>query len=241
MERWHDKDRAALEAAKDDALLDSFVDENRRFILRCASRTCRRFVTESDDEFEVALVAFVEAVRTYDAEAGSFAGFASLVIRRRLLDHFDKLHRRRVEIPAGSAMTWDEVAAPAGVVAEVQEAVARDSEAQARTVKDEIEAVGGILKGYGFSFFDIAEASPKSKKTKGCCARAVNWMLELPARIAKMRQRHTLPVMELSNACDLSHKVVDRHRRYIIAATEILDGDFPQLSEYLRYIKRDRA
>lgn len=241
MDLWQDRDQAAVEAARDEARLNGFVEENKRFILRCASRTCRRFITESDDEYEVALVAFVEAVRTFNAEAGGFPGFAALVIRRRLLDHFDKVHRRRNEVSVGSAMSWDDAEGRTGVMAEVQKAIVQESESAERTVKDEIEAVGGILKGYGFSFFDVAEASPKSTKTKGYCARAVNWMLDLPARIARMRQRRSLPVMELSTACDLSHKVVDRHRRYIIAATEILDGDFPQLSEYLRYIKRDRT
>lgn len=235
MELWKNMDRQAVEAAKDETALDRFTSENKNFILRCASRTCKRFITESDDEFEIALVAFVEAVRSFDPEAGGFKGFAALVIRRRLMDSFDKLRHRTPEVLAGNAMTWDE-----GAGAEVQKIIAMSSLGPEHTVKDEIDAMSGILKEYGFSFFDIAEASPRSKRTKGYCARAVNWMLDLPARILRMRQRRSLPVMELSNACEISHKVVDRHRRYIIAATEILDGDFPQLSEYLRYIKRDR-
>lgn len=236
MELWKNMDQQAVEAARDEAALDRFTSESKRFILRCASKTCKRFITESDDEFEIALVAFVEAVRAFDPEAGGFKGFAALVIRRRLMDSFDKLRQRTPEVLAGNAMSWDESAG-----AEVQKIIALSSLGPEHTVKDEIDAMSGILKAYGFSFFDIAEASPRSKRTRGYCARAVNWMLDLPARILRMRQRRSLPVMELSTACEISHKVVDRHRRYIIAATEILDGDFPQLSEYLRYIKRDKA
>lgn len=239
MDLFHDKDRRAVEAAQSEASLDQFVTENRSFILRCASRTCKRFVNEGDDEFEVALVAFVEAVNTFNPDAGGFNGFAALVIRRRLMDYFQSKHRRRNEVLAGTAMTWEEESAQSGVIAEVQKVIVSRSMGPEHTVKDEIEAVSGILNSYGFSFFDIAEASPRTKKTRGYCARAVRWMLELPARIVKMRKRRSLPVMELSVSCEISHKVVDRHRRYIIAATEILDGDFPQLAEYLHYIKRD--
>ena len=234
MELWKNLDRRAVEAAQDEATLDRFTTESKNFILRCASKTCRRFITESDDEFEIALAAFVEAVRTYNPQAGGFRGFAALTIKGRLTDSFDKLRHRTPEALADSAMAW-------GEGAEVQKVIAQSSLGPEHTVKDEIDAMSGILKEYGFSFFDIAEASPRSKRTRGCCARAVNWMLDPPARILRMRQRRSLPVMELSSACDISHKVVDRHRRYIIAAAEILDGDFPQLSEYLRYIKRDDA
>lgn len=234
LELWRDRDQEAIAARQNEDAMNRFVYENRRFILRCASKTCKRFITESDDEYEVALVAFFEAIRTFNPEAGGFTGFAALVIRRRLMDHFDREKRREPEVLIGDAMTWDEEI-PRGVMAEVQREIASAPE---RTVRDEIDAMAGILKDYGFTFFDVAEASPKTAKTRGFCAKAVNWMLALVARILRMRQRRSLPVGEISKECALSSKVVDRHRRYIIAATEILDGDFPRLAEYLQYIKR---
>ena len=240
LDLWRDRDQEALAAQQSEFALNRFVMDNRRFIIRCASKACRRFITESDDEYEIALVAFCEAVKQYKPESGSFNGFAALVIRRRLMDEFDKNRRRKNEVLMGSAMTWDEEEAPAGAMNALQKKLSELSLSPEHTVKDEIEAVSGILKEYGFTFFDVAEASPKSTKTKGFCAKAVNWMLALVQRILKMRQRHSLPVTDISRECDISTKVLDRHRRYIIAATEILDGDFPQLQEYLQYIKRFR-
>ena len=38
---------------------------------------------------------------------------------------------------------------------------------------------------------------------------------------------------ELCNGTGLQRKLIDRHRRYIIAAAEILKGDFPLLGDYL--------
>ena len=98
-----------------------------------------------------------------------------------------------------------------------------------------------ILREYGFSFFDLAEASPKAEKTKRCCARAVNWMLAVAERILQMRRSRSLPVAAISAALEIARKILERHRRYIIASTEILDGDFPYLAEYLEYIRKERA
>ena len=239
MELWRDRDREALEARNSEEALNRFVSQNKRFILRCASKTCQRFITDSDDEYEIALVAFCEAVQSFNTEAGGFNGFAALVIRRRLMDYFDREKRHSREVLMGNAMTWDEEI-PQGPMAELQQTLARQDDARERTVRDEISAMADILKDYGFTFFDVADSSPKTEKTRGFCARAVNWMLALVERILRMRQRRSLPVGELSRECDISNKVVDRHRRYIIAATEILDGDFPQLAAYLQYIKRYR-
>ena len=238
MERQQQIDERAIRAKSSDAELDRFVRNSNRFILRCASNTCKRFITESDDEYEVALVAFCEAVRTFKADAGGFSGFAALVIRRRLMDYFDAQTRRSREISVGSAMTWDEGGA-GGVIAEVQQKLAREDSSY--SVRDEIAALGAVLREYGFTFFDVAEASPRAEKTKKCCARAVNWMLELVERVLEMRRKHSLPVVAISKALDIARKIIERHRSYIIASTEILDGDYPHLAEYLDYIKKERA
>ena len=240
MEQWKDLDARAIRARDSEDELNRLARDCNDFILRNASKTCKRFITDSDDEYEIALVAFCEAVRTYNAEAGGFAGFASLVIRRRLMDYFDTQKRRSREIAAGSAMTWDE-GEPSGVVAEVQRQLARDDQDQSRTVRDEILAMTAILKEYGFTFFDVAKASPRAEKTKRGCARAVNWMLAVAERILNMRLTRSLPIAALCKALELARKLIERHRRYIIASTEILDGDFPQLAEYLDYIKKERT
>lgn len=237
MESRDRQNQRAIQAKTSEDALNNLVRDSDRFILRCASKTCNRFITTSDDEYEIALVAFCEAVRAYRPEAGDFSGFAGLVIRRRLVDEFNRRARRSGEIAAGSAMTWDE-GAPEGVVAEVQGRLARQDTGE--SLRDEIEALGETLKDYGFDFFDIAEASPRAEKTRRHCARAVNWMLELVERVLTMRKTHSLPVAAICKALEIARKIIERHRRYIIAATEILDGDYPQLSEYMDYIKRER-
>lgn len=242
MEPNYPMDQRAIEAQHDETAMNLFVAESRGFILRCASKVCKRFITDSDDEYEVALLAFWEAVKQYNENSGSFSAFAALVIRRRLMDFFDSQSRRRREIAAGHSMTWDEDEEHAGgVISEVQRVIVQDSRDDTAAVKEEIVAISDVLRDYGFSFFDVAEASPKAGKTKKCCARAVNWMLALVERLIQMRKTRSLPVAAISAALDIARKILERHRRYIIAATEILDGDYPHLAEYLDYIRKERT
>ncbi len=242
MEPNYSMDHQAMEAQRNETVMNLFVAENKMFILRCASKVCKRFITDGDDEYEVALLAFWEAVKQYKEGSGSFSSFAALVIRRRLMDLFDSQSRRKREIAAGHSMTWDEDEGQAGsVIAEVQRVIVQDSRDDTNAVKEEIAAISDVLRDYGFSFFDVAEASPKAGKTKKCCARAVNWMLALLDRLIQMRKTRSLPVAAISAALDIARKILERHRRYIITATEILDGDYPHLAEYLDYIRKERT
>ena len=102
----------------------------------------------------------------------------------------------------------------------------------------EIESLGNVLAVYGFSFFDLADASPKASKTKEACRDAVLFLLSSPVLFREMKASGMLPIKIIGNNIDLPRKILERHRKYIIAAAEILNGDYPCLSEYLGYIKR---
>ena len=235
-------------AKTDERFLNRFIAKNKKFIMACAYRSVNHFVTESDDEWSVALIAFHEAIRTYDSERGDFRKFAGVVIDRRLTDHLRSQLRHAGEISVdaasmdGEGFEEDELS---GLQLEVREKEAELSRTQSigrdpgsSAVKDEIDAMQQILHAYGFSFFELAECSPKAEKTKVCCARAVRTLLQDRILLENMRKTKSLSIKTLSVLSDVPKKVLERHRKYIIAVTEILDGDYPNLAEYLRYIRK---
>ena len=61
-----DLSKKAVLAKDDDAAFELLVKENKSFILSCAYEKCHHFITRSDDEWSIALMAFHEAVRGYD-------------------------------------------------------------------------------------------------------------------------------------------------------------------------------
>ena len=216
-------DRLALAAKTDEQALNNLIETQKSWILKVCSDVTHRYITDSDDEWSTALLAFHEAVQSYDESKGTFLAFASVVIRRRLLDDIRSQWRHKGEIHV--------------LPGELEEEPDRSIDT-AQAAREEIAAAQAILKPYGFSFFDLAESSPKAEKTKAACCSAVIALLKDEELLDKMRKNKALPMKELEKASGVARKILDRHRRYIIAAAEILSGEYPVLAEYLGYIRK---
>ncbi len=228
--------------------LEELVGRYRRKILICASRCVRRYVSESDEEWSTALQAFYEAVKTYDADSGDFWPFASLVIRRRMTDLLRAGYRNEKVIPVDAAVftadTDNVTEHRTGPETETADRIVRLAERKGSwpgkyTIRDEIEAVQGELEEFGFSFFDLAACSPKAEKSRKKCAAAAAAVLRDPALVEKMRKTKMLPMKELQEKSGVSGKVLEKHRRYLIASIVIMDGEYPLLADYLRPVREE--
>ena len=68
-------DEMAVQAANDTDKLEEFVRSYELFILKCASKTSKRFISKEDDEWSIALSAFYDAIITAGFRSGKgFAG-----------------------------------------------------------------------------------------------------------------------------------------------------------------------
>lgn len=228
----------AVRAAHDDSYINEFIAENKTFILGCAGKQADRYISESDDEFSVAMYAFFTAITKYDTAQGDFLPFAGLVIKRRLTDYyrtqqrFSDEHSVSPEVFSGDTGDDDENTAIHYEVAE------KLTEKPVLTAADEIQTVNGIFAGFGFSFMDLADVSPKASKTKKQCAQAVRTIIDSPIMLENLKTSRKLPIKALTSQSKVPSKVLERHRKYIIAATIILTGNFPILAEYMKYIRK---
>lgn len=239
-----------MRAKTSDIAFEELVDNYHRFIMTCAYQAVHHFVTESDDEWSTALIAFHEAVKAYDVSKGSFPSFAALVIRRRITDEARRTEKYKNEYSARpEAMTGeagDDMSEepPTAMELEIQTKEREMSEASAEIpgvnpLKDEIDAISGIFRAYGFTFFDLADCSPKAEKTKKSCAQAVGVILREKTIFQQMQKTKMLPIAEILRISRLPRKLLERHRKYIIAAAEILNGDYPMLAEYMSSIRKE--
>ena len=236
-------EQEVIAAKTDEQALNALVENHKQWILRCASEAAHHYVTDSDDEWSVALLAFLAAVR--DETKGSFRGFAGVVIRRRIVDHVRSNWNHGAEVPVtpdafdgelpGEDADSVDLQVQSQVVADSVAASDRDLSTRTR---EEIEEAQATLQRYGFSFFDLTECSPKAEKTKRACAFAVLTLMGNPVMLDQLRRGRMLPMKELSATSGVSRKTLDRYRRYIIAAAEILSGDYPILSAYVDYIRK---
>jgi RNA polymerase sigma factor len=209
-------DNMVVQVKDDETALEDLVKSQEGFIIKAASRTSKHYITRSDDEWSIALSAFVEAVEKYDLEKGSFMAFAELLIRRRLIDWF-RINSRNNEV-----IHVEDI--------ENEPDTSRESD----EIKLEIRALEEDLRLYGISFMDLADASPKAQKTRDACRKAINWIIENPLIINQMKESNQLPIKIIENNSGVPRKILERHRKYIIAVVEILAGDYPWLNEYVR-------
>ena len=226
---------AKLADAKDnDDAMELLIKENKRYLLSYASSLSGRYVDINSDEWSVVLRAFIQAIREYDADRGDFSVFSELVIKRRLIEYFRGQNKYSQEIPYASDAFHLESGEKADCV------LPEYAKSQLITNDDnalvaEIEAISATMNLYGFDFSDLIEVSPKAEKTKKACAKAIAYLLSEPALIVSLRSQKNLPIKILSEKCKLPRILLERHRKYIITAIEILLGDYPMLSEYMPY------
>ena len=80
-------DQLASLAKDDEEKLEQLIHKCEFFIMKTASKVSKRYISKEDDEFQIALLGFSEAVQEYEMDKGSFS-YAELVMRRRLIDYF---------------------------------------------------------------------------------------------------------------------------------------------------------
>lgn len=229
----------ALCAATDERRREELIRAQEQTILRTASSVCRRYVSRSDDEFSVALCAFSKAMDVYDEAKGDFLPFAQMLIRRDLIDFFrsQKNTLREVSVAPHVLEGGGE---PEEDTEGVYLAVIQQSrDADDHSLRDEIVAANEMLKDFGFRFFDLTECSPQQDKTRKECVVAIRFMLMHSALFAALTKNRKLPIKALAAASGVSRKTLDRYRKYIIMAVLILDGDYPQLAEYLKFVREE--
>jgi RNA polymerase sigma factor len=224
-------DELAVLAAGNEAALEQLIMQERAYILACAGKTLVRHIHKESEEEFLAIEAFVEAVKDYSYEKGSFLSFAKLVIRRRLIDGIRKEKTMEHIIPMD----------PSDLVIEQDKYDAEHlwERADPETgIAYEIESLSKVLKKYGFSFFDLTACSPKAEKTKEACRTAVLYIIETEMIFLEIRAKRLLPIKIIEKNTGVPRKILERHRKYIIAVAEILKGEYRCLAPYVSSMKR---
>ena len=216
------------ELRENDSLRNRFIQENEGFILSSASKAAGKFIDRSSDEFSTALIAFNEAIERYSPEKGGFNAFAKVVIKSRIIDEKRKIHMNT--IPFSQLQSEDED----GNTSEFDPIGAKDAvteqQLEMALLKEELEA-------YDISFFELPKFTPKSKKTKRETYKIVKYISENKALKKSLELTGNIPVSAVITGIGASRKLMERHRKYIIAAVVILCGDYPLAAGYIRKLE----
>lgn len=210
---------------------EELLARHRHFILSVAAACSRQPLTWSDDAASIALIAFNEAVDSYDEDRGvPFLAFARLVIRSRIADFY----RREGRVAAESL---EEIAA-AGGTAVGQVARERFTEEELlRERREEIERYRKLLAEFGLSFRDLVAAAPKHRDTRANLLRVARVLAENRELFRYLMEKKRVPLNELALLTGVPRKTLERGRRYILAVSLILGQpeEFTYLYGHLKY------
>lgn len=212
------------------------------FILKVTSQLCKRYVKLGvDDEVSIALMAFNEALDKYDlGQNTSFFAFAESVIKRRIIDYFRKKNKENKEIP-WSAMVQDENDQDAAYQIDRltwDQACSHQFEEEIKVMRrDEILEYQKQLQYYGITLQDLVEASPKHQDARINAFEVARHIYENERFCKHLQKTKALPMKELETEVKVSRKTLERQRKYIIAITVILTGQFYFLKDYLEGLK----
>ena len=226
--------RRVAVAQGDAGAADALIRDYLPFIRAEASKATGRIVTEQDDAYSIAMIGFHEAIVSYRALRGAFLPYASVVIRRRLIDFYRKEKRHQGQLSLDQP-DGGEDAPPLADRLETPDDPYTQSQLREAT-RQEIAELSRQLAGFGLSLGDIADNCPRQARTLTACQRALRYAKEDPAIIPELLRTHRLPMAKLAAGSGVERKTLERHRRYLMALLliysngyEIIRGHLAQL------------
>ncbi|MCX7922879.1 MAG: RNA polymerase sigma factor SigI [Clostridia bacterium] len=212
--------------------INRFVEEYKPFIAACAERSIGRYLRYGeDDELSIALMAFVEAVKSYNADKGNFLSFAQNVIKRRLIDYYrkEKKHSHVVSLNGFTKEDDEEE-----IDLSIGESIDKFSEeVRSEYRRLELEELKKELGKWDISFMELVDASPKHNSTKKVYSDIIKYLLSQSELVRLMKQKKYLPIAEIEKNTGISRKKIERARKYIIAVVIIMTEDYQYIGEYV--------
>ena len=219
----------------DDNSRNTLIEAYRPFILKASAQVSGRYIHYGeDDEASIAMMAFDEAIDSFDATKGvSFLSFAKQVIRRRLIDYFRK-QSRNTSIPISSLNNDGQQGMLRIEANKAQEQYLESQETKEK--REEIAVFQQNLGAFGINFSDLVKSSPKHETARRRAMEVASLIVKTQYLRDYFFQKKVLPLKELSMVTSVSRKTLERQRKYIIAIVLILDSDYRYLQEYIKKV-----
>ena len=238
MQKDHRIIKAVYGAKKDprkaDELIRSYIPFIRSEAAKCISRVC----TEQDDEYSIAMIAFHEAILGYEQERGAFLGYASMLIKSRIIDYQRREARHQGQVSIYAESGEDDRT----ILDEMADGRDRYEEAvNLEATKQEIAELSAVMARFGVSFSDVADHSPRQERTLEACTRAVRWAAGDKLLLEELLRTGKLPMARLVQGSGAERKTLERHRKYILAMLLIQTNGYEIIRGHLRHVFKGKG
>ncbi len=222
----------------DTHLKDGLINDYKPFILKVISTVTGKFVDiKNSDELSIGLMAFNEAIDSYNVEKNvAFLSFAETVIKRRIVDYMRKDYKNSKVYPFTYFQTDDNE--DKDIIENKYMAVEAGTFFDNVELKEEIAQFRTKLKDFGISLIDLVGNAPKHTDSKKLAISIARVLSENKMLSDVLITKKTIPMSQLMKIVQVNRKTVERNRKFIIAVYLILNSRLEVLQEYVRNIEK---
>lgn len=226
--------KSVYEAKTDSQKADDFIRSYIPFIRSEASKAVSRQCTEHDDEYSIAMMAFYEAIMSYERFRGAFLPYASTVIKSRLIDYNRKESRYKNNISLYQETSETDERELIETIPDktdnFEELVNRQATQQ------EIQELSRVMKDFGISFSDVADNCPKQERTLKSCGDAIRYAADNKELLDLLLRTKKLPMAELVAGSGAERKTLERHRKYILAMLLVQTNGYEMIRGHIKSV-----
>ncbi len=227
----------AVYAAREDSLkADELIASYIPFIRVEASRATGRICTQEDDAYSIAMMAFYEAIMSYDHQKGAFLSFAALCIRSRILDFLRKEERHRGHLSLDAPDGSEDDRTLLDKLPDDRDHY--EASANREATRQEIEELAAVMHSFGISFSDVAADCPRQQRTLDACATAIRCAGQNRELLHELLRTRKLPLTQLTALSGVERKTLERHRKYVLAMLLVQTNGYEIIRGHLYRILR---
>jgi RNA polymerase sigma factor len=220
-----------LKVKKGNMDINIFIEKYKPFIFSTIKELKGRYIDETDELSTIGMLAFKEAVDSFDPDKGNFYSFAKKVIKLRLIDHYRKNKKRKDNV-----ISILEDREYKNKLSKIEQEKAFDQyliEEETKLRREEIKEYVQELKEYDIKLKELEKLSPRKKKLKEMYYNSADYIAEDEDLYKNFIESHRLPAKELSENLKINRKQLDRGRKYIISLVILKKGNYEMLAEYI--------
>ncbi|MES0341450.1 MAG: RNA polymerase sigma-I factor [Candidatus Humimicrobiaceae bacterium] len=192
-------------------LLSTLISEFKPFIASIAQKRVGRYLYYGEDEeLSVGLMAFKEAVDSFNPGKGKFLSFLRMVISMRLIDYYRK-QDKEASLNVSDEEEDPELAWDRKSIEQFQ--ADEDSE----DLKTEIIGYSAALSKWGISLDQLVGVSPRREELKKLYQDIARRIADNKGLLDSLMETGRLPIKEIGKEIGIHRKKLERGRIYIIA------------------------
>ena len=203
-----------ISCRKDPGKKDLLIKQFKPFIASVIQKRLGRFLEYGvDDELSIGLIAFDEAISSYDMRKGRFLSFSRLVITNRIIDYY----RKQSKLSHSTTSYDDEEDDITTDLIDKKSVEQFTFQSESEDKKFEIIEYSHDLGQWGIEFSELARISPKQDNLRIEYINCAKMIAGDKSILDELMRTKRLPIKNIVKMMPLHRKKIERGRIYIIA------------------------